>query len=110
MTEQSFLILASLLDGRLHGYRIIAEVEGLSDGRISLSAGTLYGALDRLQGDGLIKPAGEECVNGRKRRYYELSAAGAAAASAELDRLRSTVSAVEPRLARFRPGAAGAGS
>ena len=50
--------------GDLHGYGIIKEVESLSDCRVRLSPGTLYGALDRLKNDGLVETAGEERVEG----------------------------------------------
>ncbi|MQA09894.1 MAG: hypothetical protein GEU98_15345 [Pseudonocardiaceae bacterium] len=35
-----------------HGYGTVREVAGLSDGRVQLKVGTLYGVLDRLVGDG----------------------------------------------------------
>ncbi|ASU86119.1 hypothetical protein CDO52_08615 [Nocardiopsis gilva YIM 90087] len=42
----------------------------MSDYRVRLGAGTLYGALDRLDTEGLVEVAGEEVVRGRNRRYY----------------------------------------
>lgn len=44
----AFYILLSLAPGQKHGYAIMKDVEALSDGRLSLSTGTLYGALKRL--------------------------------------------------------------
>src|ERR671930_252649 len=44
----SYFVLASLLDGPLHGYAISARARELSDGDVRLTAGTLYGALDRI--------------------------------------------------------------
>lgn len=73
----------ALAGGRLHGYGITSEVEQLSEGRLRLRAGTLYAALDRLVGEGLVAPAGEEVVAGRLCRYYELSTAGRGALAAE---------------------------
>jgi pimeloyl-ACP methyl ester carboxylesterase len=58
------LILAALADGRKHGYAVIAEVSTLSAGRVTLRPGTLYAALDRLRAEGLVRPAGEEIVEG----------------------------------------------
>jgi PadR family transcriptional regulator, regulatory protein PadR len=84
--EPTFLILAALAGGDLHGYGIIKEVESLSDGRLRLSPGTLYGALDRLRNDGLVEITGEERVDGRLRRYYRLTDSGAAALQREIDR------------------------
>ncbi len=42
------MILLSLAPGPKHGYAILKEVETLSDGRVKLSTGTLYGAIERL--------------------------------------------------------------
>jgi PadR family transcriptional regulator, regulatory protein PadR len=60
MTEQALFILASLAQGELHGYGIARDVGELSNGEIKLTAGTLYGALGRLTGDGLIAETREE--------------------------------------------------
>ena len=46
--EPAYFVLASLLDGPLHGYAIIQRTEQLSGGRVRLATGTLYTALDRL--------------------------------------------------------------
>jgi hypothetical protein len=43
MTEQAFFVLAALVDQPRHGYGIVGEVAGLSDGRVRLKVGTLYG-------------------------------------------------------------------
>jgi DNA-binding PadR family transcriptional regulator len=53
MREPAYFVLASLLDGPLHGYAIIQRTEQLSGGRVRLATGTLYTALDRLTVDGL---------------------------------------------------------
>jgi PadR family transcriptional regulator, regulatory protein PadR len=61
-----------------HGYGIIQEVRRLSRGRNDLKAGTLYALLDRLENDGLVQIDREEVVDGRLRRYYELTKEGTA--------------------------------
>ena len=100
-------ILASLAQGELHGYGIARDVEELSDGRVRLTAGTLYGALNRLSADGFVEPAGERKVQGRRRRYYRLTAAGHTELSAEVERLRSAAAALGARVAtRPTPGLA----
>lgn len=76
MREPTYFVLASLLDGPLHGYAIIQRTEQLSGGRIKLATGTLYTALDRLRADGLIGVDREEIVDGRLRRYYRLTRDG----------------------------------
>lgn len=100
-------ILASLARGELHGYGIARDVEELSDGRVRLTAGTLYGALNRLSDDGLVEPAGERQVQGRRRRYYRLTAAGHTELTAEVERLRAAAAALGARVAiRPTPGLA----
>jgi DNA-binding PadR family transcriptional regulator len=103
MTEQALFILASLTRGELHGYGIARDVEELSEGRVKLTAGTLYGALSRLTGDGLIAQTREQVVDGRRRRYYRLTSAGQAALAAETARLRSTAAALSARSATGDP-------
>jgi DNA-binding PadR family transcriptional regulator len=43
----------------MHGYGIVKAVEDMSDGRVSLRAGTLYGALERLESQGYVAFDGE---------------------------------------------------
>ncbi len=45
LSEATFLILLTLADKPRHGYSILQEVDSLSGGRVSLSTGTLYGAI-----------------------------------------------------------------
>ena len=67
--EPTFLILTALAARPLHGYGIVQSVVDLSDGEVKLRPGTLYGALDRLDQQGLIAVDREEAVGGRLRRY-----------------------------------------
>lgn len=97
VTQQALFILASLTRGELHGYGIARDVEELSEGRVKLTAGTLYGALNRLTGDGLITESHELVVDGRRRRYYRLTSAGEAVLAEETARLRSTAAALSTR-------------
>ena len=55
LTEPVLLILTSLADTPKHGYALIKDIETLSDDRVRLSTGTLYGALARLLADGCIQ-------------------------------------------------------
>jgi DNA-binding PadR family transcriptional regulator len=96
--EPTFLILTALAGGDLHGYGIIKEVEALSNGRLRLSPGTLYGALDRLKNDGLVETAGEERVEGRLRRYYHLTDSGAAGLQQEVERQERVTSIARAKL------------
>ena len=88
ISEPSYFILAALLDGPLHGYGIIKKAAKLSDGRVRLAAGTLYGALDRLAEEGLIRADRQEVVEGRTRRYYRLTDHGVHALQGEAARMQ----------------------
>ncbi|GLY76061.1 PadR family transcriptional regulator [Actinoallomurus iriomotensis] len=87
MSEPTYFILASLLDGPLHGYAIIKRAEELSGGQVRLAVGTLYGALDRLASNGLIAIDREEIVDGRPRRYFTITDDGADAVTQEAKRM-----------------------
>ena len=61
MREPTYFLLAGLLDGPRHGYAIAQLARELSGGRVGLSAGTLYGALERLSDQGLISAGRMTC-------------------------------------------------
>jgi DNA-binding PadR family transcriptional regulator len=100
MSEPTYFILASLLDGPLHGYAIIKRAEEQSGGRVRLAVGTLYGALDRLAGNGLIAVDREETVDGRPRRYFTINDDGIDAVTQEAKRMEQAARIV----VRRRPG------
>ena len=94
MREPTYFLLAGLLDGPRHGYAIAQLARELSDGRVGLSAGTLYGALERLSDQGLIRPLEDRQVGGRRRREYELTDDGRAQLVEEAQRLREAADVV----------------
>jgi DNA-binding PadR family transcriptional regulator len=100
MREPTFFVLASLANGRKHGYGIIKDAEELSDGRVRLRVGTLYAALDRLQTEGLVSTAGDEVVAGRLRRYFELTDRGAESLMAEAERQAANAERARERLTK----------
>ena len=63
LREPTFFILLSLSPGPKHGYAILKEVEALSDGRVRLSTGTLYGAIKRLLDDDWIRRVDDPLPN-----------------------------------------------
>jgi PadR family transcriptional regulator, regulatory protein PadR len=93
----SYFVLASLLDGPLHGYAIAARAQELSRGQVRLAAGTLYGALERMSGQGLVEIDREETVEGRRRRYFRLTGTGSEAVTAEAERLAAAARVVQRR-------------
>jgi PadR family transcriptional regulator PadR len=111
MRPASYFVLASLLDGPLHGYAISTRAAELSDGDVKLTAGTLYGALDRMEKQGLVEIDREETVDGRLRRYYRLTGGGRQAVEQEAERLASAARVVQlrgaaPRASRKPAGGA----
>lgn len=98
MREASFLILVALADRELHGYAIIGEVNDLSDGRLKLGPGTLYGTLDRLSDQGLIESTRTEAVDGRLRRYYAITGNGLEAVRNEAATRAAILDAASARL------------
>src|SRR5262245_12387270 len=69
------LILAVLADGPLHGYAVIEELRGRSDGVLSFPEGTIYPALYKLESEGAVTSSWT-VAEGRRRRLYRLTAAG----------------------------------
>ena len=108
-TEPVFLILTALIDEPRHGYGIVQEVRRITEGRGDLRIGTLYGALARLTGDGLIAKHREEVEFGRLRRYYRLTDAGAAVLAAEASRMAADAAVALARLKKFTTPSGDAG-
>ncbi len=76
------LLLSVLSAGPAHGYGIITVLRERSDGAFDLHEGTIYPALHRLEGAGLLDSSWAE-GDGRKRRVYALTGKGEAALSAQ---------------------------
>lgn len=76
------LLLSVLGAGPAHGYAIIAALRARSEGTFDLPEGTVYPALHRLAGAGLLASDWSD-ADGRKRRVYALTAKGEAALAAQ---------------------------
>jgi len=87
------LILSSLADGAKHGYALTKDIESFAG--VRLAPGTLYEALSRLEGQGLV----EALASDNRRRPYRLTASGATALRAHLDAQRRVVDVGLGRLA-----------
>ena len=92
-SDPALLILSSLADGPKHGYGMLGDIESMAG--IHLGAGTLYGALTRLENAGLIKALPAE----DRRRPYELTVKGAAALHEQLSLLQRLATTGLKRLA-----------
>ncbi|MEV1073631.1 PadR family transcriptional regulator [Micromonospora parva] len=97
MREPTYFILAALQDEPLHGYAIVKRAQELSGGRVRLTTGTLYAALDRLTGEEMVRVAEETVVNGRARRTYELTEHGLSALREEAARMIAAARVVRDR-------------
>ncbi len=86
LTEQMYYVLLSLLEER-HGYGVMQYAAQLTQGRVTIGAGTLYALLARFEGDGLITLTREE----EGRKYYRLSPEGERILTEEYARLRRQV-------------------
>ena len=85
LTEAVFYILLSLYRP-LHGYGIMQRVHTLSNGRVNLGAGTLYGALSTLVKRGWIEPFGDG-TEGDRKKEYRVTKEGRSAVDTEIGRL-----------------------
>ena len=96
-SEAVLLILLSLAERPRHGYALMKDIEILSNGRVRLSTGTLYGALRRLLEDQWIQRF-EQADTSREKQAYRLTAVGRKHLQMELDRMRQLTRAASARL------------
>jgi DNA-binding PadR family transcriptional regulator len=87
LTEPVFLILASLADKPRHGYALMKDIEEISEGRVRLSTGTLYGAIRRLLEEGWIERFAQKDTS-RDKQAYRLTTAGRGQIKAEVARMK----------------------
>ncbi len=96
LTEPVLLILLSLASQPRHGYSILKDVEQMSDRRVVLSTGTLYGALRRLLDEEWIERIKEQ-ESPRGRQAYRLTSRGRKNLQVEVGRMKNLT-----RLANLR--------
>ena len=101
LTEPVLLILVSLAGKPQHGYALMRDIGELSQGRVEVTTGTLYGALRRLLEDGWIERFDQEDKS-REKQAYRLTAAGRRHLEMELDRMKQVTRIAAARL-RQRP-------
>ncbi len=90
----TFHILLAVTDEDRHGYGIIQDVEVRTNGKLRLSAGTLYRSIQRMVEQGLIVETEERPdpeFDDERRRYYRITEFGRRTAQAEAERLASLV-------------------
>ena len=85
-----FHILIALADRDRHGYSIMQDVAARTEGKVQLSAGTLYSSIRRMLEQGVIEELSESpdpSSTDERRRYYRLTRFGKRVAAAEVERL-----------------------
>jgi DNA-binding PadR family transcriptional regulator len=98
-------ILLALADEDRHGYAIMQEIERMTDGRVRMGPGTLYGTIKRMVGSGLIEEADERpdpAIDDQRRRYYRATPLGLAVLAAETERMAGLVGAARAKRVRSR--------
>jgi DNA-binding PadR family transcriptional regulator len=101
-----FHILIALADRDRHGYSIMQDVAARTEGKVQLSAGTLYSSIRRMLEQGLIKELTESpdpASTDERRRYYRLTRFGKRVAGAEVERLSAMLQ--QARATGLAPGA-----
>jgi len=96
LSRSAFLVLLAVADRARHGLGIIDEVEASTGGKVKLGPGTLYGTIQKVEAEGLIRettavpdPADDD----PRRRYYRITAAGQRALRREAERMSALVDA-----------------
>jgi DNA-binding PadR family transcriptional regulator len=100
LTPAVFHILLALSTGERHGYGIMKQVEADAQGQVTMGTGTLYGSLKRMLESGLIEISDrriDPALDDERRIYYRLTASGAKALEAELERYRRIVTVAKAR-------------
>ena len=88
LTEGVYLILISMRTPR-HGYAVMQNIEELTDGRVVLGAGTLYGAINTLLEKGWICAVGHSAES--RKKEYVITSTGKHVLQAEMKRLLQLV-------------------
>ena len=99
LTPAVFALLLALYGGERHGYALMADVEELTDGVVTLGPATLYRSLQRMRVDGLVAEVATDDSDVRgdrraeRRRSYRITSSGRRAVAAEARRLARLVEA-----------------
>lgn len=88
LTETVYYILLSLIKP-MHGYGIMQQIKELTDGRINMGAGTLYGAINTLLDKGWIIPV--DNGDDSRKKEYKITAVGKQIINGEILRLEELI-------------------
>lgn len=99
LTETTFLVLLALYQPN-HGYGIMQFIEGETGGRVTLGAGTLYGAINALAAKNWIAPTGDS--KDSKKKEYLITAQGKRKAEEESQRMGAVLKLAQAIIRRER--------
>jgi PadR family transcriptional regulator len=88
------LVLKVLARGPLHGYAITTRIDALSGSALQLQEGSLYPALHRMTQSGWLRATWGASENGRRARFYEITATGREQLDAEEENWARLIGAV----------------
>ena len=106
LTPAVFHILLSLVSGDHHGYGIMQDVNGYTQGKLRLGPGTLYRSIKQMLAQGLIIEWDERpdpALDDQRRRYYRLTDFGERVLTAEIERLEHVLQEARAKQRRLRP-------
>ena len=95
------MVLSLLAHGSTYGYELQQKLKDASRDLVQVQAGTLYPLLHRLEADGLIRSKWDDAT-GRKRKWYELTAAGRKRLMAQAKEWDQYVACIQTVLAPLR--------
>ena len=97
------LVLKTLTDGPLHGYKIVSRIQQLSSDVLRVEEGSLYPALHRMERRGWIISDWGYSENNRRAKFYKLTRTGRKQLESEVNtwgRISHAISSVvKPRTA-----------
>ncbi|MBU3171801.1 PadR family transcriptional regulator [Clostridium estertheticum] len=87
LTETVYYILLSLIEPA-HGYLIMQKAEELSDGKVRIAAGTLYGAIENLLKLNFIQPVKSDDI---RRKVYIITDEGKKVLLLDFERMKHMI-------------------
>ena len=90
-----FLVLAVLTDGERHGYGIVKDITGRTNGRVKVRPGNLYRVVDRLMERGFVEARSKKAPDstGEPRQHYGITRLGRKVVAAHTELLVDVVAA-----------------
>lgn len=97
------LVLRTLTLGPLHGYAISQHIAKVSNQVLQVEQGSLYPALERLLGAGLVTAKWGTSPTGRRARYYTITASGRRRLGQDISSFDTMIEAIARVLGREEP-------